>query len=826
MPLLDRLGLAPKPGRYSRRAGLGSDARTAQSVKRYISRRGLWERVGLLASLAVIAMLAFPNVSVYDGSARVGEVWTADDIVAPFDFAIRLPDEVVEARRDSVRLSVAPVFIERPDALATTLARIDSVDARLDSAFVAYADWQEARSRLGQAQAAARLGGEVPEADLLALRRSVSDDSSRYAALRSDLSFGLTARQWQILLGSAYGVATGRTAGPPIDDLLFEEVERFSRRVVALDVPIDSVYTDELRVRNPDPSVRTEAIYNRRDVVGEDRLGREARRAFLAAFPGRPDTVSLGAILFDRTHEPALQYDAETTAHEREQEMASVQRSRGRVQQGQVVIRAGDQITQERFDQLQSLDLAQRDRSGDASWLRTIAGRLVLVLAALLLFFLYLYLLRPGIFYDTRRLLLVCLLLGAVLLGYLIAGSFSNATAYFVPVALASILLTIVFDSRVGSFATMTLAALGGLLFGYDFQFAFATLTVGVLAVFSVRDVKNRSQLAASAALVAVAYVLILSGYALLRADPITARFLTEVIGVTVNASLILLVAPLLWGIERTFGVTTDMTLLELSDTNRTLLKELSLRAPGTFNHSLQVANLAEAAADAIGANALRARVGALYHDIGKMLKPEYFIENQQPGENPHEKLKPSMSALVIAAHVKEGVQLGREQGLPEVVVDFIASHHGTGLIEFFYRRAQELDGEEHVDEADYRYPGPRPQTNEQAIVMLADSVEAASRSLDKPTPRRLQSLLDGIFASRVADGQLDESALTFADLARIKDTFHGLLCGIYHFRVKYPDQDEGPEAGGDGAPPATNGAQDGAVESERPTSGERSTLG
>ena len=351
--------------------------------------------------------------------------------------------------------------------------------------------------------------------------------------------------------------------------------------------------------------------------------------------------------------------------------------------------------------------------------------------------------------------------------------------------------------------------------------------------MFSVRDVKNRSQILASAGLVFLAYVLVLLGYELLRADPFAQSVVPDLVAVAVNAALVLLVGPLLWGIEKGFGVTTDMTLLELSDTNRTLLKKLSMQAPGTFNHSLQVANLAEAAADAVGANALRARVGALYHDIGKMLKPEYFIENQQPGENPHEKIKASMSALVIAAHVKEGVQLGKEQNLPQMVIDFIASHHGTGLIEYFYRKAQE-DAEDpsSVDESDYRYPGPRPRSNEQAIVMLADSIEAASRSLDKPTPKKLESLIEGIVAARVADGQLDESALTFADLSRIKDAFHTLLCGIYHFRVRYPDQEEEPASAPppDPAPevttPETAAPGDEAFDGEVPTVEERSTLG
>src|SRR5690606_37861488 len=225
--------------------------------------------------------------------------------------------------------------------------------------------------------------------------------------------------------------------------------------------------------------------------------------------------------------------------------------------------------------------------------------------------------------------------------------------------------------------------------------------------------------------------------------------------------------------------------------TNRDLLKNLSLRAPGTFNHALQVANLAEAAADAVGANALRARVGALYHDIGKMLKPEYYIENQQPGEHPHDRITPYMSALIIASHVKDGLELGREHSLPQVVLDFIPTHHGTTMMEYFYRKAKELEGEDDppVNEAEFRYPGPRPWTSEQAIVMLADSVEAASRSLEKPTPRRLEALIDAIFKARTEDGQLGASPLTFSDLSQVKETFLSILCGIYHFRVKYPDQ-------------------------------------
>ena len=808
MSVLDRLGLSPKSGRYSRRAGLrSSDKRKARAQPR-MSRQDVAIRTALFAALTTLALLSFPGTESYDVPVDVGDFWLEDDIVAPFDFSIRLPEDEVEARRDSVYRMEPPVFRVRTDALAQTLARIDSVDARLDSAFVDYAEWQTAQRRLGAALESGALEDGVldgalgdgaleggPRPDVGALRAGVRRDSAAYAEARGALSLALTPEQWDALAQSTYDPATGASRTATLDDRLLGEAARIAREALGsgvLDVPKDSVRSPTLLARDLD--ARTETERARGAVLGLDEATAQARTSLAAAFPGRPDTVAIAAALFQTVLEPSLVYDAEATANTRRQALESVQPTQGQVRQGQVVIRRGDEVTDEVDRTLQSLYERQRERSGTSSWtsVRTLLGRSLLVLSALALFFLYMYLLRPAIFSDSRRFTLACLIVGMVLFGFIVATVFGGASEHVVPVALASILLTVVFDSRVGSFATLTLATIGGLVTGYDFPYAFTTLIVGVLAVFSVRDVKNRSQILASAGLVALAYVIVLLGFELLRADPFGDLFVAELAAVGANSALILLAAPLLWGMERVFGVTTDMTLLELSDTNRPLLKKLSMQAPGTFNHSLQVANLAEAAADSIDANALRARVGALYHDIGKMLKPEYFIENQQPGDNPHERIKPSMSSLVIAAHVKEGVQLGREQNLPAMVVDFIASHHGTGLIEYFYRKAQEeAEDPDAVDESDYRYPGPRPRTNEQAIVMLADSVEAASRSLDKPTPKRLESLIDGIVAARLADGQLDESALTFSDVSRIKEAFHTLLCGIYHFRVKYPDQDD-----------------------------------
>jgi putative nucleotidyltransferase with HDIG domain len=234
-------------------------------------------------------------------------------------------------------------------------------------------------------------------------------------------------------------------------------------------------------------------------------------------------------------------------------------------------------------------------------------------------------------------------------------------------------------------------------------------------------------------------------------------------------------------------GITTDQTLLEWADPNAPLLRRLSLEAPGTYAHTINVANLAELAANAIGAHGLLCRVGLYYHDVGKVLKPHYFVENQAEGRNPHDKLKPDTSSAILVEHVVEGLRLGKEAKLPEVIQRFISEHHGTQLISFFYDRAREELGEDNVDEADYRYPGPKPQSKETAVAMMADSIESATRVLQEPTPERVRDLVEGIIENKRQDGQLDEAPLTMREITALKDTFVKVLSGIYHHRIDYP---------------------------------------
>jgi putative nucleotidyltransferase with HDIG domain len=424
--------------------------------------------------------------------------------------------------------------------------------------------------------------------------------------------------------------------------------------------------------------------------------------------------------------------------------------------------------------------------------LKQTLGEVLYGLLGFSFFFFYLYLFRPDVWREDRDITLITLLLGFIVVLFGVAVRIPWANLYTVPVALASVLLTIVFNSRIGLFGTIVLAFTGGQMLGLDLEYTLATFFAGAFGIFSVRDIKNRGQFFVSAGIVFVGYVLVLTAGWLFMGTP-TSLYGREIVFAAIGSSFTITASLFLWALERLFDITTDLTLLELSDTNNKLLKELSLRAPGSFNHTLQVANLAEAAADRIGAHTLLTRVGALYHDIGKMRKPEYFVENQRAGVNPHDQLKPRMSSLIIASHVKEGLEMGKEHNLPEEVLKFIPTHHGTARIEYFYRKAVGASDEEDspVLESEFRYPGPKPHSKETGILMLADSVEAASRSLDEPSHNRLKSLIDLLFQERIEDGQLDETDLTFQDLRLIKETFLKMLLGIYHVRVKYPDQEE-----------------------------------
>ena len=767
MGWLEKLGLAQKKARP---VGQSLEKKRGESST---DKQNLFVKGGIFLTLLVITLAAFPLAAVYDYAVQEGDQWRRETLRAPFDFPIYKHPDSLRAEREAVRMDTPPYFRAVPQAQQKMEAKYDTVAQQMDRLYGVY------RSYLQSLEQDSLQNGQA--------------DSVRFVQLRRHARLKLTPQQWRLLKASYRDYFRSGEGGPRLDERLLEAIWRIGQQTLEvglLNVPLDSIRTEEVIVRNQEE--RTDRRQSKETVYGINEVYDFIEEEFQQRYQERPEQAALARAFFRAIFQPSLEYMRSETMQNWQEKTSRISPTRGKVREGDVIVRQGEQVTPAIKRQLASLERAKQARGGATLLWERRLGQFMLVLATYIIFFLYLFLLRRPIFADNSKVFLIALLFAGIVALFGFAIRLPIVAVLAVPVALASLLITVMFDSRVGVFGTITLALIGAILLGYDFEFFLATFFAGVLGVFSVRDIKNRGQVFISAVPVFMGYLTVLTAtWLYLGTD--TADYVDDVILVAINAFLLIMTYPLLWVFERSFGITTDLTLLELSDTNRPLLKELSLRAPGTFNHSLQVANLAEAAADAIGANALQVRVGALYHDIGKMLKPEYFVENQRQGHNPHDDLKPRMSSLIIASHVKEGLEMGRQYNLPRRVLDFIPTHHGTSRIEYFYQKALEQKNPDDPDvlESEFRYPGPRPFSKETGILMLADSVEAASRSLENPTHKRLKNLIDSIFEARIADGQLDQTEVTFRDLTRIKETYLSLLIGIYHVRVKYPGQGE-----------------------------------
>lgn len=780
MGLLDALGWTQKKarpvGRDLESGGRGGVSEGTVRNKRLV-------RFGLLVALVALAVVSFPRGEVYEYTVQAGDTWRQPTLVAPFNFPIYKDAAKVDTEREKARENTPPYFQAVPNARKRIASSRDTVATQLREALQAYADYRYHALR------------EAPEA--------AAEDSVRYRTLRRESIVELSPEQWAVLLQDytrnlpgADDVETRNAPPVPpsqrLDVQLREAAFQVSAQLLSAGVmnyPRDSVQTETIVVRNVEERVQQSIAKD--NVYGLNEAYRFAEQQLRNRFED-PTHASIAYALFQSIFQPSLRYMREETNKERRRRARSVSPILGGVEKGEIVVSKGERVTDEIKRRLVSLERVKNERSATSTLWRQISGEVTFAVATFGFFFAYLFLIRLDLWRQDRHMILISVVLALIVVLFGVGVRLPWAHLFAVPVALASVVLTIIYNSRLALFATLTLSFLGGQMMGLDLEYTLATFLAGAVGIFSVRDIKNRGQFVVSAILIFLGYAIVLLGSWLYLGTP-SERFINEITFAAIGSSFTITASFLLLGLERAFDITTDLTLLELSDTNNALLKQLSLEAPGSFNHSLQVANLAEAAADRIGAHALLTRVGALYHDIGKMAKPEYFVENQRSGKNPHDDIKPRMSALIIASHVKKGVELAEKHNLPERVKRFIPTHHGTSRIEFFYRKAVSDRGENEppVLESEFRYPGPKPDSKETAILMLADSVEAASRSLDDPSHKRLKSLIDLLFKERIEDDQLDDTDLTFRDLSKIKDTFLQMLLGIYHVRVKYPDQDE-----------------------------------
>lgn len=459
----------------------------------------------------------------------------------------------------------------------------------------------------------------------------------------------------------------------------------------------------------------------------------------------------------------------------------------------QKIISKGDVVTKDTIQKLEALGLL-RATSG---W-TVILGIAVFVLLTMALTLSYIRQFLLGMYQRDNLLILLGLIAfitilvarGVLAIGFTDRPDLADIMGYLVPVAAGSMLIAVLLDSHLAIVVTILLNAWIGVLTGFQLRFAIVGLITGLVAIFSVSHLSQRSDLAKAGLLnvgAAAAASIIAVGMMTGMDWPLISW------GVLIGLGNGILSAVLTGGVlpylESAFGITSAVRLLELSNPNTPLLKRLLMEAPGTYHHSIIVGNMAEAAADSIGADSLLVRAGAYYHDIGKTKRPYFFIENQLSCENPHDKIAPSLSTLIITSHVRDGVEMAREHKLPERIVAIIEQHHGTSLVSFFYHLAKENDKHESVLEETYRYDGPKPQTREAALVMLADSVEAAVRSRKQPTLGDLEGLVREIIKQKLDDGQLDECNITLRDLHTIANAFMKVLTGIFHSRIEYPDQ-------------------------------------
>lgn len=482
-------------------------------------------------------------------------------------------------------------------------------------------------------------------------------------------------------------------------------------------------------------------------------------------------------------------YDQETNDLMRKESLDQLSPTQGLIQEGERVVAKGELINEEKYQLVESLRIEYEAQLGDDSQVfLVILGQLVLVALLILSLALFLTSYRPEIIRSDLKITFLLLLIVLVVFGSKLAIDIENINLYLVPFCMLPLLIRTFFDLRVALFAHLVAILLVGFIAPNPYEFIIIQMMAGMLTLFSIVNLRNRSHLFLSSLIIFGVYCLVYLSIGLIQKGTFVDtnwRFLGWFFG---SAMLSLFTYPLVYIFEKLFGFVSDLTLLELADTNSKLLRKLNMKAPGTFQHSLQVSNLAEEAIRTIGGNALLVRAGALYHDVGKMNMPNYFIENQNSDYNPHEELEPEESAQIIIDHVIRGIEMARRYKVPDIIVDFIRTHHGTSRTQFFYFQYKEQHPDEKEFEAKFRYPGPKPYSKETAVLMMADSVEAASRSLNQYDGQSIEKLVDQIIDTQTNEGQFANANITFKDISTIKKIFKKKLMSIYHVRVEYPE--------------------------------------
>ena len=735
--------------------------------------------------LSFAISLTFPTGFSIRYSYQLNDI-ANEPIIAPFDFGILKTDQKLSKDLDEARNSVQFSFSRDQDFVNKQITDIDTFFIYLNDIYGAHELFISSQDSLYKYRY---------EPEFESYQTSFIADSTTYVTLYSEFlnqyQFQIDKAQWDQLLGINESLAE------PINLELFKNqikqicLNRWAEGII--DEPLENILSDEISIiQGGELVIAPTKNYN--DIETAWKKNREEVNQI---YENELDIKSiLSYELINEFTKPNILFDKELTESRQKERLDKVSRFQGTVLANELIVDTNNRITESVLLKLKSLQFESERRLGyerAADKFREYLGAFFVVAILLFLLFSFFYIYRNIYFKNFKLLLLIGLLMYLIVFFSWIIVSY-QLPVYIIPIAMFSILLTVLLDTTVALISSTILILLISLLIGNDLDFAIIQFFISFIAILNVRKLRKRRQIIATMLTLVFCGLFVFFSVMLFKGiDFLDYNYST--VGYLALASFLcpILAFGLVPLFESFFGITTDLSLIELLDYDQPLLKKLMEDAPGTHTHSVKVGTLAESCANAVGARALLCRVGSYYHDIGKIKKPEYYAENQT-GVNKHDSITPHMSAKILKQHVTDGLALADEYGLPKIVKDFIKTHHAKNKMEFFYKKALEIDKK--VDENEFRYPGPKPRTKETGIVMLAEAIEAQANSLKNPTLEKFEIMIDKAIRSRLEDGQLDECPLTMEDLQKIKgrrDGKHGLLpvlSGLYHSRPEYPSKD------------------------------------
>lgn len=706
---------------------------------RRVIRKILGKNFSIVIKLILIFFLLnviYPKPGSFFTSMREGDI-AQQDIIAPFTFPVKKDPEEIKRERKKAIESVLPVVDYDEDKTQDLVKKIENFFVILF---------------------------ERKEKTLDKSLKNMADDG--YNISKNTVTFLLRPEI--------------REKREKLEEILFQPIEKgiiYDKSRIP--------YMKEKRI-----SVRKssgEIIYSSKDFYSLDEAKDLIKNKTFSYIKRDEEIIKAMDEVTILFYTPNLRINVEETEKRRKEASASVSETKGLVLKGEMIVRAHDQITKQIALKLNSLNEIVGQKK---SILENIFLRLGLnILLLLLLFVLYFYIIKYKnyLWRESEKLLMIEIVMLIFLYLASLLFKLEHIFLFLIPLSFLAMVFTMLFGEIFSMVICFVLASILAIFTGMRFPVFIFLMVSSIAGIFSVKGIKRRAKLYKALFIISVTNMLLVFGIESFSRTPIFSILMGTSFGFINAVVSVFLLIGLLPLFEKFTETTTDITLFEWSDLNLPLLKKLSVTAPGTYNHSIIVGNLAEAAAESIGVDSILTRVASYYHDIGKMLKPEYFIENQMGIKNPHNKLTPQLSCIILISHVKEGIEIAQRAGLPNEIIKIIREHHGSSLIVPFFEKAKKQNHKEKVNESQFRYPGPSPSTKESGIVMLADSVEAASRSLEEPNAKRLKSLINEIIEERFRDGQLNNSQLTLVDLKKIGESFLPIIVGMYHLRVEYP---------------------------------------